>query len=315
MSQVSSLTIVNVGLWNQAPFKYAVETCVQKLNSYLSSHDLPVQYNVDYLDHKKLPKICPDILFLDGGEDIDPARYGEKNHFSNFSERRDDAEFHLCEWFHSNKKRISGVCRGHQLINVFFGGSLYQDIREDLKQRYNIEVKHPSPHDVRLTGWSKSKSSPSSLNRFVGNTRFDVSSLHHQAIRFLPPSVRRTLIWDIDCDDEHVEPLVEGIESKCGRYRGVQSHPEFRGHSKDGLLFSYLMHVDRFIAPFMDQVENPSLASILNKKDKEKMENQYFIRRDYDGDEERVLVQGPSSRGHNNNIDWRIIENATTESD
>ena len=70
-----------------------------------------------------------DGLLLAGGGDVDPAFYGEENTASNGIDRvRDEAELQLCERFADQGKPILGICRGHQLLNVYFGGSLYQHI-------------------------------------------------------------------------------------------------------------------------------------------------------------------------------------------
>ena len=275
MSKTQNSSLVNVGLWKNAPFKYAVATCVEKLNDFLAKTNLPLRYNIDYLNPKELSHNCPDILFLDGGEDVNPAMYGEINRYSHFSPARDAAETTLLEWFVFHKKRISGVCRGHQLINVFFGGSLFQDIRLDFKDLINRTICHPSPHRVSVTDWCKRRASSSSLTRFIGENRFDVSSMHHQAIRGLAHPLRGTLLWINEINEKRYDPLIEGIESKCGKYRGVQSHPEFRGHNKDGLLFSYLMHIDHFITPFLEEVDSEHLESLLSGTIEKKENTKY----------------------------------------
>ncbi|NDJ74679.1 MAG: hypothetical protein GYB65_00350, partial [Chloroflexi bacterium] len=69
-------------------------------------------------------------LILTGGGDIDPARYGQDPHpaTARISPQRDSIEAQLlqhaldCDW------PVYGICRGMQFINVFFGGTLVQDI-------------------------------------------------------------------------------------------------------------------------------------------------------------------------------------------
>ena len=72
------------------------------------------------------------ILFA-GGEDVDPSFYGEaKQHESVHDYRpRDEFEFALLERALALRTPILGICRGVQMINVGFGGSLYQDMKED----------------------------------------------------------------------------------------------------------------------------------------------------------------------------------------
>jgi putative glutamine amidotransferase len=71
-----------------------------------------------------------DALFLCGGGDVDPAIYGEENNGSrNIDILRDERELALIKCFAEKGKPIMGVCRGLQILNVFFGGSLIQDLK------------------------------------------------------------------------------------------------------------------------------------------------------------------------------------------
>ena len=73
------------------------------------------------------PKVC-DCLLLPGGGDLEPWRYRQANTASrNLEPDRDALEWSLLAHFLSRKKPILGVCRGMQVINVFFGGDLVQD--------------------------------------------------------------------------------------------------------------------------------------------------------------------------------------------
>jgi gamma-glutamyl-gamma-aminobutyrate hydrolase PuuD len=72
------------------------------------------------------------ILFT-GGEDVDPSFYGEAKQHDNVHDHRprDEFEFSLLEAALARRAPILGICRGVQMINVGFGGSLYQDMKED----------------------------------------------------------------------------------------------------------------------------------------------------------------------------------------
>lgn len=71
-----------------------------------------------------------DGLLLPGGGDIDPHRYGQENTASrNVDSALDAREFALLDRFLAAGKPILGVCRGMQLLNVYFGGTLVQDCR------------------------------------------------------------------------------------------------------------------------------------------------------------------------------------------
>ena len=70
-----------------------------------------------------------DALLLPGGGDISPCCYGQKNVASvAMDPERDRYEMDLLRRFTEHRKPVLGICRGLQLINVFFGGSLHQDI-------------------------------------------------------------------------------------------------------------------------------------------------------------------------------------------
>ena len=70
-----------------------------------------------------------DALILSGGGDVDPQRYGEENTACfGVDPARDEAEFRLIEAYLRAGKPIMGICRGHQVLNVYFGGSLTQHL-------------------------------------------------------------------------------------------------------------------------------------------------------------------------------------------
>lgn len=70
-----------------------------------------------------------DALLLPGGGDLEPWRYGQENAASRGLEpRRDEEELRLLEEFTAAGKPVLGICRGLQTVNVFFGGTLAQDV-------------------------------------------------------------------------------------------------------------------------------------------------------------------------------------------
>lgn len=148
-------------------------------------------------------------LFLTGGEDLDPQRYGQKNTglCSPPDLWRDSLEWSLCWQFVRQKKPVFGVCRGMQMINVFFGGTLTQDLQEDRG------LAHPyhSIHSVECIEGSQ-------LEQLFGAS-FLVNSYHHQAVQTLGAgliSIATTQNGDI----------VEALEHKTLPVLGVQWHPE-----------------------------------------------------------------------------------------
>lgn len=265
--------IVTVGIWNGAPFGGSIISGIERLNEFLKSEKLAVHYEPVRIDSQKLPKASklPDIIVFDGGEDINPERYGQRNTYSSFSEIRDRAEFKIMDYFQSYGKRISGVCRGHQLINVHLGGSLLQDIRQSGLFTDSALSYHKGGHKVRLKrqypkylGSKKGRKKGHTIARFVGENPFTVSSMHHQAIHQLGDHLGVSLSFGNHKRGRHY--IVEGIESADGRIRGLQSHPEFNGYPKDGALFSYLLHVDVFV----DNLFEPDLEEIKKRLETER---------------------------------------------
>lgn len=150
-----------------------------------------------------------DGLLLCGGRDLDPSRYGEEVAGArNMDLERDASEWALLRAYIQAEKPIMGICRGHQLINVFFGGSLWQDIPEgDLHVRKNDrDAAHPvvAAEDSILYG--------------CYGKEFSVNSSHHQAIKKLGRDLRPTAYWE--------GKYMEAIEHVSLPIFAVQWHPE-----------------------------------------------------------------------------------------
>jgi putative glutamine amidotransferase len=157
------------------------------------------------------------ILFA-GGEDVDPSFYGESKKYESVSENvaRDKFEFALLERALDRRLPILGICRGIQMINVKFGGTLYQDLSAEaaIERDHKQSVPRPEPtHGITVTD------PESELAKvFAGNCR--VNSLHHQAVKRLGHGLRVTA---------HSEDgLVEAVESAADYpfLVAVQWHPE-----------------------------------------------------------------------------------------
>jgi putative glutamine amidotransferase len=91
-----------------------------------------------------------DLIIFSGGEDLNPALYGQKpTHTHSWSEERDRIESVIFSEAKSRKIKMLGTCRGHQIINVCLGGDLYQDIYMEAgashggEHGWEPEINHP----------------------------------------------------------------------------------------------------------------------------------------------------------------------------
>ena len=157
------------------------------------------------------------ILFT-GGEDVDPGFYGERIKYDNVhaDRSRDEFEFGLLAEGLKSGLPILGICRGIQLINVKFGGTLYQD----LKSETALERDHKQAGSRSATTHPVTITDPDSLLYSFIQGSCMVNSLHHQAIKRLGRGLKATA----HSDDE----LYEAIElaDNYPFFLAVQWHPE-----------------------------------------------------------------------------------------
>jgi putative glutamine amidotransferase len=161
-----------------------------------------------------------DGLVLQGGADMAPESYGAKAEREEWSgdRVRDRYEIELFEAFVGKGKPVLGVCRGCQLINVAFGGTLHQDIGtavpEALVHR-DLERYEQSFHKMRIVPGSQL------AKLYPGRTEATVNTIHHQAVHKLGRGLE---IEAYAVPDD----VVEAIRWRGPSYvRGVQWHPEF----------------------------------------------------------------------------------------
>jgi putative glutamine amidotransferase len=156
-------------------------------------------------------------LVLSGGVDVDPARYGEDPmpQLGRVSAERDAVEFAALEAAFERDMPILGICRGCQVLNVFMGGTLYQDIETQYPGALAHRQTEPwgrRPHAARVEPGTR-------LDALVGARELCINSFHHQAIRTVAPGLKVSA-WAED-------GLIEAIEAPARRWVvGVQWHPE-----------------------------------------------------------------------------------------
>jgi putative glutamine amidotransferase len=170
-----------------------------------------------------------DGFVFSGGQDVDPQYYGEALlRFSNeIYPPRDQLELRLLRAVMNRDKPIFGVCRGLQLINVALGGTLYQDIDQQVKREFQIQHFQQNNYEFPVHQVNIEKNSR--LYEIIGTETIRVNSMHHQAIAHLSPQ----LIAAAASGDG----LVEAVEIRDLTFGlAVQWHPEFLWQQDDNTL-------------------------------------------------------------------------------
>ena len=170
-----------------------------------------------------------DKLILAGGQDVSPHYY-KKTAVTpgNYLQKRDRFEMALLEEALKQNKPVFAVCRGMQLLNVYFGGNLKQELSlfSDVAHMQQLPQHLPS-HGV--------VTNQESILHDIYGTNGAVNSFHHQGIDQLASALQ----VGATCPDG----LIEAIEQKEQRLLGVQWHPDFAYHSQkeEQEIFDYVV--------------------------------------------------------------------------
>ena len=154
-------------------------------------------------------------LYVPGGVDVDPKYYhedidGTLEHY----DWMDELDMAAIDAFHKAGKPILGICRGQQIINVFFGGTLYQDIPGHSGEWHSVKVKEGS-----------------FIDDIYHRERLEVNSWHHQAVKDVAEGFEVVAMSD--------DGIIEAL--KRDNIYTVQWHPE-------------MYDPDTFIRWFIDKV-------------------------------------------------------------
>ena len=157
-------------------------------------------------------------LLLCGGPDIDPTLYGEEPDASaglTLNQPLDDLELRVLEYALERDMPVLAICRGMQLLNVFFGGKLIQDLPGHKARKVDKKWESAS-HTIYLAPGAKAAP-------VIGMAGFfKVNSLHHQGLKEAQRAPRlMTTAYEVE------DGLIEGLESPEHSWViGLQCHPE-----------------------------------------------------------------------------------------
>ena len=161
-----------------------------------------------------------DGLVLQGGADVSPRTYGQEPLRPEWEgdQLRDQYEIELLRGFIAGGKPVLGICRGAQLINVAFGGTLWQDVASGVPgaaRHYDADKYDENFHTLRMEPGSL-------LSRLFPHSEAQlVTSIHHQAVCALGEGVGVEARSGAD-------DLVEALRwHGPGWVLGLQWHPEF----------------------------------------------------------------------------------------
>lgn len=160
-----------------------------------------------------------DGIIFSGGGDLDPFFLSEEPipELGEIDTYRDTYDFILLRLAFNYQLPIMGICRGHQVINVAFGGSLYQDIHTqfsaDALKHSQEAPRYQATHSVLL------QNMPSKLSKVINcDGSLEVNSFHHQSVREIAPEFIETAVAP--------DGVIEAMEHPEYPIFSVQWHPE-----------------------------------------------------------------------------------------
>ena len=131
---------------------------------------------------------------------------------------------------------VLGICRGEQLINVAFGGTLYQDLPSEYADR---SVSHSQSLPSSKATHAVAVAEESLVRRITGSDTLWTNSFHHQAVRDVAPGFRATA-----CTRDGVVEAIEPLDLRI-RVLGVQFHPEAHTAAGDTTMRKFFVHLVR----------------------------------------------------------------------
>ena len=177
---------------------------------------------------------CDGFIFTGGG-DVDPSRYGEERipECDEPSFERDEFELRFFSVVLESRKPVLAICRGFQVLNIAFGGTLWQDIPSQVKNTYQhqpspLEMIGERTHNAVVIQNTK-------LHSILNTNKLKVNSMHHQAVKELGMGLTLSAV--------STDGIPEGFELTGHPFLvAVQWHPEWLFPQEDSYaLFSALI--------------------------------------------------------------------------
>lgn len=173
-----------------------------------------------------------DGFVFQGGADVCPKTYGEiylNQERWPGDEERDRYELKIMDYAFKNRKPMLGICRGAQLLNVYFGGKLYQDI--PTQHHYAIKHRDAIQYD-KLHHPIEFIEGKLLAEIYQSETNLNVNSVHHQGIKVLG----KDLAIEAVCPDDKMIEAFSYNNINENFVLGVQWHPEFSHTIKDHVI-------------------------------------------------------------------------------
>jgi putative glutamine amidotransferase len=163
-----------------------------------------------------------DGIVLSGGEDVHPKYYGHPEWMErkeelklDVNEQRDEFEMKVIDYAYKKKIPMLGICRGLQITNVYFGGTLIPDINDESIKKHSKELGNDKIHILRIE-------KNSCLNGIVLSDSGEVNSAHHQAA----DKIGKKLKVSARADDGTIEAIEWNDPKNKPFLLLVQWHPE-----------------------------------------------------------------------------------------
>lgn len=152
-----------------------------------------------------------DAMIIPGSfQDINPVNWGEENYCSNdINDSLDEIQFKMMEKAEKESKPVMGICRGMQLINVYFGGNLIQDLSCGIFHKKANPEKYHQINTVEHTF----------MEELYGKKTM-VNTRHHQGLGILGKKLTACASWQDEGE------VIEAVIHESLPILGVQWHPE-----------------------------------------------------------------------------------------